>query len=100
MISFTIGEESEEILIRHYKVGLKKSGSRLPLVDLVEIGPAIDLKLRRTQWASEDLMKTATKQPKQLKVRRLLVSLTYLFIFLLANNLPTAPAEEGQEHRV
>jgi len=54
----------EQILMRSYRVLLKKSGSRTPRVELEEIGPAMNLVLRRTHIASDDLYKLANKQPK------------------------------------
>lgn len=56
-----------KILMRSYKVLLKKSGTRLPRIELEEIGPRIDLTLRRTHLASQDLFKRSLKQPEQLK---------------------------------
>lgn len=47
---------------------LKKSGSRTPRVEVEEMGPSLDLVLRRTHLASDDLMKVATKVPKTVKV--------------------------------
>ena len=47
---------------------LKKSGCRTPRIELEEIGPAFDFVVRRTHMASEDLYKTAHRQPKVLKV--------------------------------
>lgn len=47
---------------------LKKSGSRNPRIELEEIGPSIDFKLRRVKLASEDLFKLACRKPKELKV--------------------------------
>ena len=43
---------------------LKKSGSRLPRVELEEMGPRMDLTLRRSHLASDDLFNTACKQVK------------------------------------
>lgn len=51
-----------------YRILLKKSGSQLPRVELEEMGPSLDLIVRRTQLASEDLMKQACKKPKAVKV--------------------------------
>jgi len=45
--------------MRHYTVILKKSGSRIPRIELTEIGPSMDLAVRRTRFASEDLKNVA-----------------------------------------
>lgn len=67
VISFTLTEDNQ-ILMRSYKIQLKKSGLRTPRIELAEIGPSIDFSIRRTKIASEDLYKLARKQPKQLRV--------------------------------
>jgi len=56
-----------KIYFRHYAIVLKKSGSNLPRVTLEEIGPSMDLIVRRTQFAPRDLMKQALKLPKEVK---------------------------------
>ncbi|XP_966621.2 ribosome production factor 2 homolog [Tribolium castaneum] len=68
-ISFTATPEGK-ILIRSYKVMMKKSGCRVPRVELEEMGPRIDLSLRRSKLPSEDLMKEALRKPKELKVSK------------------------------
>lgn len=60
-----------KILFRSYRVLLKKSGLKNPRVELEEIGPSMDLKMRRTKLASDDLYKEAMKQPKTLKPRKI-----------------------------
>ena len=45
----------------------KSDNVRLPRVELEEIGPRMDLTVRRTHLASEDLFKTACKQVKNVK---------------------------------
>lgn len=47
---------------------MKKSATNTPRVELEEIGPSVDFKLRRTKLASADLYKLSCKQPKQLRV--------------------------------
>jgi hypothetical protein len=42
----------------------KVEGSSNPKVELIEIGPQIDLKIERKKLASEDLFKAALKKPK------------------------------------
>ncbi|XP_071504090.1 ribosome production factor 2 homolog [Diadema antillarum] len=59
-----------KILIRSYKVVLKKSGTRTPRVELAEIGPSLDLVKRRTRLATHDLFKRACKKPKALKPKK------------------------------
>lgn len=59
-----------KIYMRSYKVLLKKSGCRTPRIELEEIGPSIDFILRRTHLASDDLYKTANRQPKALKPKK------------------------------
>lgn len=51
------------ILMRSYRILLKKSGVRLPRVEIEEIGPRLDLTLRRKHFASDDLFKQSLKQP-------------------------------------
>lgn len=58
-----------KIHFRFYKISLMKSGTRVPYVQLDEMGPRFDLVLRRNQLANEDLFKKALKQPYQLKPR-------------------------------
>ena len=53
------------------RVLLKKSGHPTPRVELDEIGPSLDLVLRRTHLASSDLYKEACKVPKATKVSSL-----------------------------
>lgn len=52
------------VYIRHYAITFKKSGTKVPNVELTPMGPHIDLVLRRTRLASQDLWKLALKQPK------------------------------------
>ncbi|XP_042234809.1 ribosome production factor 2 homolog [Homarus americanus] len=59
-----------KVLFRSYKILLKKSGTRIPRVELEEIGPSMTLQIRRNKFASEDLMKRACRQPKQLKANK------------------------------
>ncbi|XP_051511048.1 ribosome production factor 2 homolog [Myxocyprinus asiaticus] len=58
-----------KIYMRSYKVLLKKSGCRTPRIELEEMGPAFDFVLR-THMASDDLYRTAHRQPKGLKPKK------------------------------
>lgn len=53
---------------------LKKSGSRNPRIELSEMGPSLDLVVRRSKLASDDLYKKALKVPKEAKVSLNLVT--------------------------
>uniref|UniRef100_A0A8D2CV75 Ribosome production factor 2 homolog n=1 Tax=Sciurus vulgaris TaxID=55149 RepID=A0A8D2CV75_SCIVU len=49
---------------------LKKSGCRTPRIELEEMGPSLDLVVRRTHLASDDLYKLSMKMPKALKPKK------------------------------
>uniref|UniRef100_A0A2K5EMJ7 Ribosome production factor 2 homolog n=1 Tax=Aotus nancymaae TaxID=37293 RepID=A0A2K5EMJ7_AOTNA len=52
------------IYFRSYKLLLKKSDCRTPRIELEEMGPSLDLVLKRTHLASDDLYKLSMKMPK------------------------------------
>ncbi|EGD72823.1 hypothetical protein PTSG_04552 [Salpingoeca rosetta] len=52
--------------MHQYRVKLKTGASQLPLVELDECGPAVDFKMGRLVHPSQELMKQAMWQPKQL----------------------------------
>lgn len=58
------------IHVRFFRISFKKSGTKLPRVELDEMGPRVDFVLRRTILASDDLYKRATAQPGQLKKKK------------------------------
>lgn len=56
--------QGSRIYLRHYLVQLRKSAeSTAPHVQLSEMGPSLDLTIRRMQHAVPDLMKAAMTQP-------------------------------------
>lgn len=59
-----------KLFFRSYRVELKKSGSRVPRVELVEMGPRMDWIVRRVQLASDDLTKRARRQPKTITPKK------------------------------
>lgn len=63
----------------HCRLLLKKSGSATPRVELEEMGPSLDLSLRRARLADSTTYKIACKVPKQAKVWQ-----SILFFFLVA----------------
>ncbi|GFQ91595.1 ribosome production factor 2 homolog [Trichonephila clavata] len=59
---------NKKILFRSYRVDMKKDeDSKVPLVELTEVGPHMNLTVRRTNLADEELFKASCQQPKQLK---------------------------------
>ncbi|XP_032877892.1 ribosome production factor 2 homolog [Amblyraja radiata] len=59
-----------KIFMRSYKVLMKKSGCRIPRIELEEMGPSFDFVLKRTHLASDDLYKKSLQQPKSLKAKK------------------------------
>ncbi|KAG8182078.1 hypothetical protein JTE90_008613 [Oedothorax gibbosus] len=60
-----------KVRFRSYKVTLKKQeDSKLPLVELEEIGPHMNLVMRRSQLGSDSLFKQACQKPQQLKHKK------------------------------
>lgn len=53
-----------KVHIRAYTIKLRASGTRIPRVELVPMGPSLDLALRRYQEADAEVMKQAMKRPK------------------------------------
>jgi ribosome production factor 2 len=53
-----------KVHIRTYTVKLLASGTRIPRVELIPMGPSLDLVLRRHQIADSELLKQAMKRPK------------------------------------
>jgi ribosome production factor 2 len=72
VMSFTAIEtnSTKTVHMRGYKTMLKKSGTKTPRVEIEEIGPTLDLSLRRTRIGSDDLFKRAMRQPKAAKVKK------------------------------
>jgi ribosome production factor 2 len=71
MIHFTAGEEDGEVAprihMRVYRIITKKSGQKLPRVEVEEMGPRMDLRVGRVKEAEELVMREALRKPKQLE---------------------------------
>ncbi|MES1908453.1 MAG: hypothetical protein MHM6MM_001388 [Cercozoa sp. M6MM] len=62
----------KKLLLRHYAVvyNTKEDGASGPAVALEEIGPRMDLSLRRVHRADEEMQRAARRVPKQLKQKK------------------------------
>ncbi|KAI9831396.1 MAG: rRNA-binding ribosome biosynthesis protein rpf2 [Phylliscum demangeonii] len=58
------GEASPKIHLRVYLIRTKKSGQRLPRVEVEEMGPRMDFRVGRVKQADERMMKQALKKAK------------------------------------
>jgi len=72
VISIT-ADDAAKIYLRVYTVQLKRSGTRLPRIELEEMGPSVNFTFRRSKPAAVHVMKEALKVPRTLKVILLLL---------------------------
>ena len=73
MISISAEEEEDDkpappIHFRVYLIKTKKSGQKLPRVEVEEMGPRIDFRLGREKFPDEAMWKDALKKPKGTEV--------------------------------
>jgi ribosome production factor 2 len=73
MIHISAGEEVEgqpmpQIHLRCYLIKTKRSGQKLPRVEVEEMGPRIDFRIGRTKEADEAMWKDAMKKPRGTEV--------------------------------
>lgn len=60
----------DKIHFRHYGIGLKKSGSKYPKVELELAGPSIDFGIRRTVTAPPSVRANALRKPKKMASKK------------------------------
>ncbi|KAL9049746.1 MAG: hypothetical protein Q9162_007036 [Coniocarpon cinnabarinum] len=58
------GQPKPQIHLRVYMIRTKRSGSRLPRVEVEEIGPRVDFRIGRVKQADEGMLKEAMKRPR------------------------------------
>ncbi|KAK9760477.1 rRNA-binding ribosome biosynthesis protein rpf2 [Basidiobolus ranarum] len=58
------------VYFRVYTIQMKNSGQRTPRVELEEMGPSLDLTFRRSKFAPEEIMRQATKAPREIKPKK------------------------------
>jgi ribosome production factor 2 len=68
VISFTAAEG--HVYFRAFQLSLKKSGSKTPRVEVEEMGPSLDLVLRRSRLADDSLYKQACRKPAATKPKK------------------------------
>jgi ribosome production factor 2 len=61
------GAPLPKVHVRGYTIKLLASGSKVPRVQLTEMGPSLDMSIRRVQAADPDVLKMAMKRPKVAK---------------------------------
>lgn len=71
-------QQQPQLSIRQYAIRLKKSGTPVPRVALVEIGPRLDFVVRRHRAAPPDLEREAMRQPPKSKAKK--VRRCFLFL--------------------
>ncbi|KAJ2297172.1 rRNA-binding ribosome biosynthesis protein rpf2, partial [Coemansia sp. RSA 2705] len=71
VISVTAGAPApgcgQAVHLRTYTTAFKKSGLRQPRVELEEMGPALDMRVRRVRHADDAMWAQATKVPREVK---------------------------------
>lgn len=74
-VIMAVAASETKVLLRQYVIKLKKSGTKVPRIALTEMGPVLDLVVRRHRAAPADLEKEACRQPLlgKRKVRKLLL---------------------------
>ena len=87
IISISAGDEVEgqprpKIHFRAYLIRTRKSGQKIPRVEVEEMGPRLDFRVGRSREADESMMKEALKRPKHLEVRKLSL---YILFWLLTS---------------
>ncbi len=79
LMQFCVGDEVDgqpapKIHFRVFLIRTKKSGQKLPRVEVEEMGPRIDFRVGRIREAEESVWREALKKPKHIEVRRVVNS--------------------------
>ena len=87
-IIVVLAPSCRRLLVRHYAIALKKSGGRVPRVELTPIGPSWDATVTRHRAAPPDLEKAALKKVEGLDKKKVRVwrvgwwrGVFFLFLF-------------------
>ena len=68
LISFFAGEDGAKIQMRCWKIVTKKSGQKVPRVEVEEMGPRIDFRIGRIKEAEDRIWQEAIKKAKGTEV--------------------------------
>jgi hypothetical protein len=95
LISFAVGEDGPEgelpkIHMRCWRIVTKRSGQKLPRVEVEEMGPRVDFAIGRIKEAQDSLWKAALMRSKELKV----LDLDYLKTVSNLDFVPLGKTEE------
>merc|ERR1711998_620650 len=63
-------EGNSKVIFRHYRTEFKKTGTKLPHVEMNEAGPRFSLAVDRVKTPMPDRWKMALKTPKELKPKK------------------------------
>ena len=71
-LEYVIGVTAVEngVMFRIYNVQMKKSGTRVPRIELEEMGPRMDMKFGRIRYHDDDAWKQSLKTPKELRPKK------------------------------
>lgn len=73
-----------KVFLTHCALKLKKSGTIVPRMELVEVGPSMDLVIRRNRLPDESLrkeaMKTSKDKPKKKVTENIQIFLSVCFL--------------------
>lgn len=86
-----------KIGMRIFRIVMKKSGTRVPRIELDEMGPRVDLVVRRTKLASEDLFKRSKKQPGKRGFKNSPIYSSNFNQYVFSRSTETQEGEEYQE---
>jgi ribosome production factor 2 len=56
--------------VRHFAVQMKKSGTRVPITKLVDIGPSFSMLVRRTSWGPKEVRKAALRDAARMRPKK------------------------------
>ncbi|XP_047338619.1 ribosome production factor 2 homolog [Impatiens glandulifera] len=65
-----------KVFMSHCAIRLKKSGSIVPRMELVEVGPSMDFVMRRNRFPDEGLRKESMKKPSEVNKKRKVKNVT------------------------